>query len=39
MNFDTPIAHSGFSGYLVVTGAMIAASVGLVGVAWWKGWV
>ena len=39
MNFDTPVAHSGFSGFLVVTGAMIAVSVGIVGLALWRRWV
>lgn len=39
MNFDTPIAHSGISGFLLVTGAMIAVSVGIVAVAIWRRWV
>lgn len=39
MNFDTPIAHSGFGGFLLVTGAMIAVSVGIVAAAIWRRWV
>lgn len=39
MNFDTPVAHSGFSGFLLVTGAMIAVSVGIVAIAIWRRWV
>lgn len=39
MNFDTPVAHSGFPGFLIVTGAMIAVSVGIVGLALWRRWV
>ena len=39
MNFDTPVAHSGLSGFLVVTGAMISVSVAIVGVAIWRRWV
>jgi Mg2+ and Co2+ transporter CorA len=39
MNFDTPIAHTGFSGFLLVTGAMVAVSVGIVGLAIWRRWV
>lgn len=39
MNFDTPVAHSGFSGFLLVTGAMIAVSVSIVGLAVWRRWV
>lgn len=39
MNFDTPIAHSGFTGFLLITGAMIAVSVGIVALALWRRWV
>lgn len=39
MNFDTPVAHSGLPGFLVVTGAMIAVSVGIVALAVWRRWV
>jgi Mg2+ and Co2+ transporter CorA len=39
MNFDTPIAHSGLHGFLLITGTMIAVSVGIVGVALWRRWV
>jgi len=39
MNFDTPVAHSGLSGFLVVTGAMIAVSIAIVFLAIWRRWV
>jgi magnesium transporter len=39
MNFDTPIAHSGLSGFLLVTGAMVAVSVGVILLALWRRWV
>ena len=39
MNFDTPVAHSGLSGFLAVTGAMVAVSIGIVAVAIWRRWV
>ena len=39
MNFDTPVAHTGFHGFLLVTGAMIAVSVGIVILALWRRWV
>lgn len=39
MNFDTPVAHSGFPGFLLVTGAMIAVSLSIVGLAVWRRWV
>lgn len=39
MNFDTPVAHSGLRGFLVVTGAMIGVSAAIVGMALWKRWV
>ena len=39
MNFDTPVAHSGLPGFLVVTGAMILVSVSIVGLALWRRWV
>jgi Mg2+ and Co2+ transporter CorA len=39
MNFDTPIAHSGFVGFLLVSGTMIAVSVGIVAVAILRRWV
>ena len=39
MNFDTPFAHSGLRGFVAVTGAMIAVSVGIVALAIWRRWV
>lgn len=39
MNFNTPIPNSGLDGFLMVTGAMIAASVGIVALAIWRRWV
>lgn len=39
MNFDTPVAHSGLEGFLLVTGAMVAVSGVIVAVAVWKRWV
>jgi Mg2+ and Co2+ transporter CorA len=39
MNFDTPIPHSGLQGFLVVTGAMVGASIGIVALAIWRRWV
>jgi Mg2+ and Co2+ transporter CorA len=39
MNFDTPVAHSGFHGFLLVTGAMSAVSVSIVALAVWRRWV
>lgn len=39
MNFDTPITHSGFTGFLLITGAMIAVAVGIVALALWRRWV
>ena len=39
MNFDTPFAHSGLQGFLLVTGAMVAASVGIILLALWRRWV
>ena len=39
MNFDTPIAHSGLPGFLMITGGMVCVSVGIVGVAVWRRWV
>lgn len=39
MNFDTPVAHSGLLGFLAVTGAMVAVSVGIVALAIWRRWV
>jgi len=39
MNFDTPVAHSGLPGFLIVTGAMIAASMTIVFLAIWRRWV
>lgn len=39
MNFETPIAHSGFAGFQIVTGAMIAVSLGIVGLAFWRRWI
>jgi Mg2+ and Co2+ transporter CorA len=39
MNFDTPIAHSGLTGFLWVTGAMIFAAAALLAVAVWRRWL
>lgn len=39
MNFDTPIAHTGLSGFLLVTAAMVGVSVAIVAVAIWRRWV
>jgi Mg2+ and Co2+ transporters len=39
MNFDTPIAHTGLNGFLLVTGAMLFASVALLAVAFWRRWI
>ena len=39
MNFDTPIPHSGLSGFLIVTGAMMGVSGGIVALAIWRRWV
>ena len=39
MNFDTPVAHSGLPGFLLVTGAMIFVSVGIIAAAIWRRWV
>jgi magnesium transporter len=39
MNFDTPFAHSGLQGFLLVTGAMVAACVGIILLALWRRWV
>lgn len=38
MNFDTPFAHTGVAGFIDVTLLMVAASVGIVGVAAWRKW-
>jgi magnesium transporter len=39
MNFDTPFAHSGLPGFLLITGGMIGVSVAIVVVAIWRRWV
>jgi Mg2+ and Co2+ transporter CorA len=39
MNFDTPIAHTGLEGFLLVTGAMLLASTALVAVAVGRRWL
>lgn len=39
MNFDTPIPHTGLEGFLIVTGAMLFASVAVVAVAFWRRWL
>jgi len=39
MNFDTPFAHAGLPGFLLVTGAMIAVSAAIVLLALWRRWV
>ena len=39
MNFDTPIAHSGLEGFLIITGLMVASAAGIVALALWRRWV
>lgn len=39
MNFNTPIPNSGLSGFLLVTGAMVLASIGIVALAFWRRWL
>lgn len=39
MNFDTPIAHTGFQGFLIITGLMVASAAGIVALALWRRWV
>lgn len=39
MNFDTWIPHTGMTGFVVVTGSMIVASVALIAVAIWRRWL
>lgn len=39
MNFDTPVAHSGLHGFLIVTGLMIAVAAGITILAFWRRWV
>jgi magnesium transporter len=39
MNFDTPIPRSGLPGFLLVTGSMIAVSLGFAGIAIWRRWI
>jgi magnesium transporter len=39
MNFDTPISHDGMNGFLLITGAMVFASVALVAFAVWRRWL
>ena len=39
MNFDTPMAHSGLQGFLIVTGLLIASSILFVAVAVARRWV
>lgn len=39
MNFDTPLSHSGLQGFLVVTGVMLAASLAIVVIAFWRRWI
>ncbi len=39
MNFDTPIAHSGLEGFLIITGLMVASAAGIVAFALWRRWV
>ena len=39
MNFDTPIAHTGLAGFLVITGLMIVSAAGIVALALWRRWV
>ncbi len=39
MNFSTPFANSGLRGFALVTGTMIAVSVGIVALAIWRRWV
>lgn len=39
MNFDTWIPHTGMTGFVVVTGSMILASIALIAVAFWRRWL
>lgn len=39
MNFDTPVSHSGLHGFLIVTAAMLAASLTIVLIAFWRRWI
>lgn len=39
MNFNTPIPNSGLSGFLLVTGAMVLASIAIVALAFWRRWL
>lgn len=39
MNFSTPFANSGLKGFALVTGGMIAVSVGIVALSIWRRWV
>ena len=39
MNFDTPVTHSGLTGFLVVTAAMLVTSIAIVAIALWKRWL
>ncbi|OYY92059.1 MAG: hypothetical protein B7Y45_00795 [Sphingomonas sp. 28-66-16] len=38
MNFDTPISHSGLTGFHIVTWSMIGISVAVAAVAVWRRW-
>jgi magnesium transporter len=39
MNFETPIPHTGLTGFLVVTVSMLLVSIALVALAVWKRWI
>ena len=39
MNFDTALPHTGLTGFLFVTGAMLFSSLALVAVAMWRRWL
>jgi Mg2+ and Co2+ transporter CorA len=39
MNFELPFFQSGRSGFLIVTGAMVAVTVLAVLLAWWRKWI
>ncbi|MEI9905309.1 MAG: hypothetical protein WDN06_16180 [Asticcacaulis sp.] len=38
MNFDTPFAHTGVSGFITVTAAMAASAIAFIGLAVWRKW-
>ncbi len=38
MNFDTPFAHTGVSGFITVTAAMAVSAIAFIGLAVWRKW-